>query len=337
MWYRNTGKDSDVVLASRVALTRNLEDFPFSDKMTGQQAKQLVAALKEVYTAENGWTFTDLETAEPEEKRALAEQHVISRTLAEKKGAAGLFTNADSTVTVAVGGEDHVKIGAVAAGNDLKAAMDTAFAAEAELDEKYAIAFTEQFGYVTRNPAELGTGMKASVTLHLPVSTDTGWIARVAFRLAKDGISLRSMDGHALSTGVYLVSSRVTMGVDEEGIVKTVTDTAETLAAKERELRGRLTDEYRANLTENARRSYGTLMYAENLGTGELVGMYSKMRLASALGLVEIPLARIDEAMFGSLPHTLAASEHKDAQADLGMERAAYVKTVLKNAPLYQA
>ena len=337
MWYQNTGKDSDVVLTSRVALTRNLEDFPFSDKMTEEQAKQLVEAVKEVYTAEAGWKFTDLEAAEPEEKRALAEQHVISHALAEKKGAAALFTNADSTVTVAVGGEDHVKIEAVVAGSDLKAAMDAVFAAEELLDQKYAIAFTEQFGYVTRNPAELGTAMKASATVHLPVSTDTGWVARVAFRLAKEGISLRSMDGNGLSTGVYLVSSRVTMGVNEDEIVKAVSDTVETLAAKERELRGRLTDEYRANLAENTRRSYGMLMYAEDLGAGELVGMYSKLRLAAELGLVDIPLALIDEAMFSSLPHTLAAAEHKDGNADLGKERAAYVKNTLKSAPIYRA
>ncbi len=331
MWYNETGKDCDVVLASRVALNRNLEDFPFTDRMTGEQAKKLVETVKAVYPEADGWTFTDLETADAETKKRLAEQNIISRELAEKKGAAALFEK--NGVTVTVGGENHVRIEAVRAGNDLEGAMNAAFEAEALLDEKTSIAFTEQFGYVTRNPGELGTGMTASATLHLPVSADTGWLGRISFRLAKDGISLRSVDRGGAATDVYLAASRVAMGVDEDGILKRVSDTVEALVSKERELRGKLTEEYKEDLAEYTRRSYGSLVYAERLGMRELMGMYSRMRLAASLELVGIPVGLVDQAMFGSLPHTVSCGAGEDE--DIGKKRAAYVRELMKKAPIY--
>lgn len=335
MWYMTEGKDSDVVLNSRVALHRNLENYPFSDKMTDEQAAALIETLKSVYTAEDGWTATDLASLSAEQRKATAEQHVITRALAEKKGSAAIFQNADQSVTVAAGGEDHVVITAVTPGNDLDGAMKAAFAAEEKLDAACAIAFTEQFGYITHDPAEMGTGMKASVTVHLPVSTETGWIARVAFRLTKEGIGLRSMDGNSLSTGVYLVANRETMGASEEEIAKTVEAAVERLVEKERELRNGIGEGRRAKLAESVRRSYGMIMYSGNLAASELVSLYSDMRLAAAMKLAEIPTTLVDEAMFTCLPHTLAAAENRTAKEEMGAERAARAREILAGAPLH--
>ena len=334
MWTRIEGKDSDVALNSRVALARNLEDYPFSDKMTPEQAKSLIDTLKTVYREEDGWSMTDLAAASPEDKRALAEQRVIPQRLAASAAPAAIFQKDDVTVTA--GGEDHVRIEAVLPGNDLAAAMEKAFAAEALLDEHSSIAFTERFGYVTRNPEKMGTAMNAAVTLHLPVATDAGWIARVAFRLAKEGIAIRSMDGNDLRTALYLVTNRETSGQTEEEIAGAVQKAADGLLAKERELREKLGDERRESIAENVRRTYGMLLYADRVGASELVSLYSRMRLAAAMKLVDMPVTLADEAMFACLPHTLAAAEKKDAEADLGRERAARLKEILRQAPLYQ-
>ena len=335
MWYMTEGKDSDVVLNSRVALHRNLEDYPFSDKMTDEQAAAMVEAVKAVYADEEGWTATDLAAMSEEERRATAEQHVISRTLAEKKGPALLLQNADQSLTVTVGGEDHVTITAVVAGNDLSAALTKAFEAEAKLDAELPIAFTEKFGYVTHDPSEMGTGMKASVTAHLPAAADTGWIARVAFRMSREGISLRSMDVGAYSTGVYLISNRETMGQTEEETVRAVTEAADRLVSKERELRDGIGDERKGNLAEQVRRNYGMLMYTRNLGASELVSMYSAMRMAAGMKLVDLPTHLVDEAMFTCLPHTLAAAEHLDPKESLGERRAAKARAILETAPMH--
>lgn len=335
MWYMTEGKDSDVVLNSRVTLHRNLEDYPFSDQMTDDQAAALVEAVKAVYADGEGWSATDLAAMSEEERRATAEQHVISRALAEKKGPAVLLQNADQSLTVAVGGEDHVTITAVVSGNDLNAALAMAFEAEAKLDAALPIAFTEKFGYVTRDPSEMGTGMKASVTAHLPAAAESGWIARVAFRMSREGISLRSLDGSSLSTGVYLISNRETMGQTEEEAVREVTEAADRLVVKERELRDGIGDERKGNLAEKVRRSYGMLMYTRNLGASELVSMYSAMRMAAGMKLVDLPTRMVDEAMFTCLPHTLAAAENLDAKESLGERRAAKVRAILTEAPMH--
>ena len=91
MWYKTEGRDGDVVLNARAALSRNLEDYPFTDKMTAEQAKDLIEKMKTVYRAEDGWTVTELDEAGEEQKLALTEQRIISRETAEKKNPAAVL------------------------------------------------------------------------------------------------------------------------------------------------------------------------------------------------------------------------------------------------------
>jgi protein arginine kinase len=334
MWYNIEGKDSDVILNSRVALSRNLEEYPFADRMSDEQAKEFVEKMKSVCRAEDGWTCTELADAGEEQKRAMAEQRIIPRETAESAKPAAVFQNEDFTVSVTAGGMDHVRIEAVASGNDLASALDRAFETEQLVDDAFPIAFTEQFGYVTRNPELLGTGMRASMTLHLPLCGEAGWLTRAAFRMAKDGVAIRSMDGDGMTTGLYVISNRETMGMSEEEIVKTVTEAAERLVAKEREYRESLSENYRAEIAEEVRRNYGVLMYARRLGAGELCSMYSKMRMAAALNLADIPVPLVDEAMFTCLPYTLAAAEGKTEKTSLDEARAARARDILSGAGL---
>ena len=334
MWYKTEGRDGDVVLNARVALSRNLENYPFTDKMTEEQAKELVEKMKGVYRAEDGWSVTDLSEAGDEQKKALAEQRIITREAAASKRPAAVFQNEDFSVSVTVGGTDHVRIEAAVPGNDLPAALDKAFGAEKLLDDAFDIAYAEQFGYVTRNPELLGTGMRASVTLHLPLLEQSGWLSRAAFRLNKDGISIRSMDWGGADTGLYTIANRETMGVSEEDLSKTVTEAAERLTAREREYRKSLSEEGRADVAEEVCRAYGILMYAGRLGAGEFCSMYSRMRMAAAMNLADIPVPLVDEALFACLPHTLAAVEGRDAGSGLNAERAARVRDILGAAGL---
>lgn len=335
MWYKTEGRDGDVVLNARAALSRNLEAFPFTDKMSAEDAGRLVEKMKAVYRAENGWSMTDLAAAGEEQKKAMIEQRIVSRETAEKKTPAAVFQNEDFSVAVTVGGADHVRIEAVVPGNDLAGALEKAFEAEALLDEACDLAYTEQLGYVTRNPELMGTGLRASVTLHLPLCGESGWLTRAAFRLSKEGISVRSMDGSGMNTGLYMISNRETMGMTEEEIAKTVTEAAERLTAKEREYREAISEEGRADIAEEACRSYGMLMYAGRVGAAEFCSLYSRMRMAAAMNLADIPVPLMDEAMFTCLPHTLAAAEGKDSSAGLEAERAARVRDILGAAGLH--
>ena len=335
MWYKMEGKDSDVVLNSRVALSRNIEEFPFTDKMTDEQAAELVERMKKIWRPEDGWSFTDLAAAGEEQKKAMAEQRILPADMIGRKSPAAVFQNEDYTVAVVVGGADHVRIEAVVPGSGLSAALEKALAAEALLDEAAPIAFAEQFGYVTRNPELLGTGMRASVSVHLPLCTEYGWMPRAAFRMARDGISVRSADGSGPATCVYRVSNRETMGMSEEEIAKAVTEAAEKLVGREREYREALGEDRREALAESVRRSYGMLVYAGTLRASEFISAYSDMRMAAAMNLVDLPVPLADEALFTCLPHTLAAAEEGKSGKELDAARASGVKEILSRAGMY--
>ena len=334
MWYKTEGRDGDVVLNARAALSRNLGDFPFTDRMTAEQAKDLIEKMKTVYRAEDGWTVTELNEAGEEQKLALTEQRIISRETAERKNPAAVFQNEDFSVAVTVGGIDHVRIEAVVPGNDLPAALEKAFAAEELLDKAFDVAFADQIGYVTRNPELLGTGLRVSATLHLPLCAESGWLNRAAFRMAREGISIRSLDGGRVNTGLYVIANRETMGMTEEELAKTVSEAAERLTAKEREYRQTLSENERSELSEETRRRFGMLMYAGRVGAGELCSMYSRMRMAAAMNLADIAVPLMDEAMFTCLPHTMAALGGEEASADPDKARADAVRNILGGAGL---
>lgn len=316
MWYNNKGKDNNVVLSSRVRLARNIAGYPFPDKLNAEQANEIIGKIKSIFEDKDGWEFIDFTSLKPVDKAAMLEKHIISREFAEKNTPSALIKNEEKSVYIMLMEEDHLRLQCITAGMDVKTAADAVFEAEDMIDEAVELAFSEQYGYITHCPTNLGTGMRASVMLHLPAYTKYGGIRALSMQLSKLGMTIRGMNGEgsAPSAHLYQISNEVTLGSSEDETIAKLNEVVGKIAAKEWELREKLDEAQREELTDRAMRDYGILRYARKLNAGEIVAMYSELRLAASMKLVNVPTEKLDEMFFTTMPNTLIA-ENGEARA----------------------
>lgn len=299
-------------LTSRVRLARNLSDFPFGERLTDDMRRRIAGIVSEAFRDRDGWEITDMTTLTPAEKAALAEQHKISREFAASSSPAVLIYNAEKAVSVMVPEEDHIRLQAIRPGLDLRGAYHAVTEAEEMIAGSLEFAFDETYGYLTRCPTNLGTGMRASVMMHLPMHGKS--IPALAEQLGRIGLTLRGMSGEGSDADAALcqISNRITLGVSEEEILEKTERAVRRIADAEREKRAAVTGEALAALSDRVMRAMGTVMFADRIPSAEMLGLYSILRLGSGMKLVNLPPEKLDEALFTCMPNTILA-ENPDA------------------------
>ncbi len=337
MWYKNKGIDNDVAVSSRVRLARNLADYPFSEKLNEAQAKEIIEKIKAVFAGDDEWEAVDMTGLSSLEKGALVEKHIISREFAERKTPAMLLKNDAKSVYIMVLEEDHLRLQSVVAGFDLKTAAEAVFEAESKIDEAVELAFSEKLGYITHCPTNLGTGMRASVMLHLPAYTRAGYMRNLAYQLSKMGFTVRGMggEGSAAEAFLYQISNEVTLGMSEDETISKLEGVIRQIIAKEREIRNSISSEAREELIEKGRRDIGVMMYAGRLSSREVLAMYSELRLCAAMNYIPMPAELLDELLTSSMPNVIAAGEKEiKTPADRDRRRANVVREIVGKVKL---
>ena len=173
--------EQDVVISSRVRLSRNYEDLPFSPKLTREYAEEVIERTSEaVFNTESGGAFTLLRMGELEEdaRSRLVEHHLISYDLLKFVGRSAAMVSSAGTVTVMLNEEDHVRFQGLLPGLQLERSAEMAMKLDEALEKRYPFAFDSQWGFLTSSPANIGTGMRASAILHLPAIAAGGDPAR---------------------------------------------------------------------------------------------------------------------------------------------------------------
>lgn len=332
MWYMNKGKDNDVAVSTRVRLARNLSGYAFDGRLTEEKAKEIIGKVWSVFEGKPGWKFTDFASLSPVERASYAERHIVSPDFAKKAGPCALISNEEASVYVMVLEEDHIRMQAIAAGFDLAGTMAAVTDAEKLLDDALEIAYSEKLGYLTHCPTNLGTGMRASVMLHLPAYTGAGGIRSLQNQLEKLGLTIRGMagEGSAATACLYQISNQITLGITEDETVSKLEDVIGQIIAKEKELRSRISRESLDNLSDRVMRNMGVMMYATRIGSAELMNLYSDVRLGASMNLLSLPVEKLDEMLMRCLPNTICV-EHEGVKtpADRDRTRASVVKEIL--------
>lgn len=307
-------------LTSRVRLARNLPDFPFGERLTDDMRKKLADSVSAVFRDRDGWEILDTSSLSHTEKAALAEQHLISREFAAQSGPAVLIRSRESGVSVMVPEEDHIRLQAIRPGLDLRGAYEAVIEAEEMIAASLDFAFDGQYGYLTRCPTNLGTGMRASVMLHLPMHGKA--IPALAEQLSRIGLTVRGMSGEGSGADAALcqISNRITLGISEEEILEKTENAVRRIADAEREKRAAVTGESLSALSDRVMRALGTVMFADRISSSEMLELYSLLRLGSGMKLVNLPSEKLDEALFTCMPNTIL-SENPDAKTTAQRDR----------------
>lgn len=330
MWYTKFGPSGDIVLSSRVRLARNIADLPFGNVMTTEQQAEV---LDKVKSALPDMQFIDFSAMTPLQRQALCECHLTSPEMIENKKRCGILTNESCTECIMLNEEDHIRIQAMAPGFDLYSCLDAANRLDDCLEKSVDYGFHKDFGYLTCCPTNVGTGMRASVMLHLPALSSTGKIEGIIRSLSKLGITVRGLygEGSKAQGNIYQISNQVTLGSTEEEIIDKLIHLINDIIDKERTLSQNLYTQDKFRFEDKIMRSYGILTNARILSSAETANLFSDVRWGVNLGIIKnINLETLTKSFYDTLPATIVKNYNLTTALERDLKRAELINEALK-------
>lgn len=331
-WYIGAGEQNDVVISTRIRFARNISEYPFPCKLNVKSRTELNNTIKNAVESDNkfGLRFIEMKTLAGFEAASMAERHIISPEFASDANGRAMLISPDEDICIMLCEEDHIRLQVMKPGFALDEAYAVADEIDNSLNEKFDFAFDSRIGYLTQCPTNLGTGMRASVMLHLPCLTMNGGIGRLASTVSKLGLTIRGAFGEGSEAvgDMYQLSNQITLGISESAAIGNLKSITLQLCAQERAAREEL---MKSIDTEDAIfRAYGLLKWAKLLSTDELMHNLSLVRLGSVAGKIQVPLKTINELMISLQPATINANAgQKLSPRERDFERAKAVREKL--------
>lgn len=292
-WMKGAGPDSEIVISSRVRIARNLRHQPFPMLATNQQAQEVLSQLTEVSNSGKLSSLGRFETVLLSEiseldKRVLVEKHLISPSLANESRGGAVILSDNEAVSIMINEEDHLRIQCLYPGFQIQEAWTLASGIDDIFEESADYAFDEKRGYLTTCPTNVGTGIRASVMMHLPALVLTQQINRILSAVTQVGLAVRGLYGEGSEAlgNLFQISNQITLGQSEEEIIDNLHGVARQIIEHEKAARKRLLEESRVRIEDRVRRSYGILSYASVMDSKEAAQRLSDVRLGADLGIL---------------------------------------------------
>lgn len=337
-WFGTEGADSDVVLSSRVRLARNLVGLPFPGRADlGQLAEirqRIDAALADLGT-ELGQPVDRiaLEQLTALQRAVLIEKRLISEKFAEVQPYRLAYITRDTRISILINEDDHLRIQVMAPGLSLREAFDMASQVDDYIEERLDLAFDETMGYLTAYPTNLGTGLRASVILHLPGLVYTRNIENIVNTSPQIGLSVHPLEGIGEGAHLYKISNQFTLGYSETEMIDNLRTTVGEIVAHERRARKALSYLGKDGVEDGIWRAFGILSYARSLTEQELFTLLSRVRYGIDRGIIEeVALDAYAEILVAARENYLKymAENENLSTGEISTIRAARVRAILQ-------
>lgn len=331
-WYHIPGNEQDTVISTRVRFARNLSAYPFTSRLDAPRAKEIIGKVGGVLE-KNGFSRMDFADISRVSAQSLMEKHYVSPVFLRESLPHALFLNEPCNLAVMVCEEDHVRLQCVQAGLTLRDAYAGACKAETLLDGELEFAFDQHWGYLTACPTNVGTALRVSIMLCLPMLTAGGRMEALSLQLGQMGLLMRGFygEGTAAAGCLYQISNRATLGLTEEDILERVESAVSQIIATERKLRTAVSDVELEKLTDRIRRAEGILRYAHTLSASEMLEHLANLRLGAAMGLTDVRVEALTSLFVEAMPATLTLTAESPLKHDYERDllRASVVKRTL--------
>lgn len=332
-WYTSHAPEDDIAVSTRIRLARNLSGLPFPARMTPEQRKELNLKVKNAVLQSNtpfakSLKYIDMADVPQTEITAMVERHIISPEFAEENADRAIIISADESISIMIGEEDHVRIQVILGGLQLEKAYDTAEQLDSLLYNELHFAFDRSLGFLTECPTNLGTGLRASVMLHLPVTESNGEISSIAETVGKIGFTVRGMygEGSKASASMYQVSNQITLGISEKNAIDNLKIITAQLIDKERKARNSLN---KIKLEDMCFRALGTLQNCRVLSSKEMMDLLSRIKLGISMGIIKTDVLPIKLFIEGQ-PNMLMKKYGQLEPEERDIYRAAFMRDALK-------
>ena len=291
-WYQNEAVNSDIAVSSRIRIARNLKGIPFPSKMSLEQNKELNKKVKSAITNSNSSLAKSLKYIEmrdiPENQRfAMVERHIISPEFATKGLDGAIILSSDESISIMVGEEDHIRIQVILGGLNIDAAYNIADEIDTLLYNSLDFAFDSKLGFLTECPTNLGTGLRASVMLHLPALETSGEMESLSQSISKIGFTVRGMYGEGTKSlaSLYQISNQITLGLSEKNALDNLKIITAQLIEKEKEIRNGYN---KLKIEDLCFRALGLLQNSRILSSEEAMNLLSSVKLGKSMGILDI-------------------------------------------------
>lgn len=283
-WLTKKGPDQDVVISTRVRVARNISNYKFPLFSTMEEADEVtnsvLNSVKENFNNEN-YSFHRVRDLDKNQGLIYVEDHLISPFLVQHPDKASFLVRDDGRVTIMINEEDHIRIQTLTPGLNFDEGWDLCNEIDDKLEKNLDFAFDDTFGYLTACPTNVGTGLRASVMLHLPCLSITGHIKSIIESLRKIGLAVRGVygEGSNASGFLYQVSNQITLGESEEDIINRLNKVIKQLVNRERNTREWLIKNRKVELEDRVYRSRGILENSRIISSEEAINHLSNVKL----------------------------------------------------------
>ncbi|MHA0857648.1 protein arginine kinase [Paenibacillus sp. CMAA1364] len=299
-WMLRSTHDSDIAISSRVRVARNLQHVPFPLLATSEQSLEVRDSLTDMNKYEELNTYgifymLHLDDITALDKRVLVEKHLISPNLANESEHGAVILSEDESISIMINEEDHLRIQCLYPGFQVREAWEKATSLDDIFEAHIDYAFDDRRGYLTSCPTNVGTGLRASVMMHLPALVITKQINRILSAVSQVGLTVRGIYGEGSEAvgNIFQVSNQITLGQTENEIIDNLDSVVLQIIEHEKNARERLVSESKLRMTDRVQRSYGILLYAEMLDSKEAAQRLSDVRLGVDLGIINGPSSSV--------------------------------------------
>jgi len=334
-WMQGHGLHSDIVMTSRIRLARNLADSPFPGWSSERQRTELLERARPVLSMMpqmKDCFAEDYANLGKTKKQVLVERHLVSREHAARSTGCAVIIDRKQNLSIMINEEDHLRIQGIRAGLNLRDAFDLVNQLDSELEHQLPYAFDSRLGYLTACPTNVGTGMRASVMLHLPGLVLAEQIKQVMSAVNKIGLAVRGLYGEGTEAlgNLFQVSNQHTLGETEAELINRIEAVAENIVQAEQNAREKLRKESPIMLHDQVGRAYATLRYSHILASKEALNLLSLLRLGADLdilsncdrGLVDMLLLEIQPAHLQLVAGRELSPEERDTRrAEIARQR----------------
>lgn len=333
-WYDDPNLDYSIFISSRVRLARNLNEYPFSialnQNYTHDIMNKTVSAMRD---SRGDFKFIDANDISDIERLANFEQHNISQYFLQDKNPRGFLINDDESLSIMINEEDHIRIQSICSGDNIYKAFELSDGIDDILSEKLNFAFDSDFGYLTSCPTNVGTGLRASFMLHLPMLEKTSQLKNLIQIISKFGMTVRGIHGEGTQPmgSIYQISNQVTLGQTEHDIIKNLRNVTQQIIDQENKLRENVIKEKKLEFEDKIFRSFGVLTNCKKINTQEAMGLLSDIKLGYCLGF-DVPKFKynIYKIMMNIQPGLLQKNFGRRLdEKERDIARADYIKKIL--------
>jgi len=321
-WLQGDGDEASVVLSTRIRLARNIAGFAFPNSADTETREKLLEYFESAHKKSDflrKGEFYRADGIDRTNSSFLVERHLISPTMLDRLEGAGVYIAPSEKVSIMVNEEDHLRIQAITAGLEMDRTMELAAQFDNEVGRLLEYDYDSDFGFLTACPTNVGTGLRASVLIHLPGLVLTRDIEKVIQKISKMGLAVRGFYGEGTDVlgNLFQISNQTTLGQSETDILEAIERVTRIIISDEAAARTRLKDEAYDHICDKIWRAYGILKYARVLSSEEIMNLLSAVRLGLAMNIIKsLSIQTINEILLLSQPAHLMKFYDEDMDAD---------------------